>query len=184
VILHRCFAWDRRAVPDREGGPLWLATAYQGGGRHDNPDVFGCLYLAGSAASALVEQLAPFRGNVLRPEFLVRRGLPLGLAQIELDDAAELVDLDDPAVLVSNALRPSEVATRRREITQPQALELYRRHERAAGLRWWSTFEALWTNVTLFDRAAALLRLVDVRRVDINDEAVREAADLLGLAPA
>lgn len=182
MILHRCFAWDRRVAPDQEGGPLWLATAYQGGGRHDNPDTFGCLYLAAAAASALVEQLAPLRGNVLRPDFLVRRGLPLGLAAIELDHGAELIDLDDPAVLSANDLRPSQVATRRREITQPQALELYRRHERVAGLRWWSTFEALWTNVTLFDRAAPLLRLVDVRRVDINDEALREAADFLGLA--
>jgi RES domain len=183
VILHRCFAWDRRAAPDQEGGPLWLATAYQGGGRHDNPESFGCLYLATSAPSALVEQLAPFRGSVLRPEFLVRRGLPLGLAEIELADDAELLDLDDPGTLRANALRPSQVATRRREVTQPQALELYRRHERAAGLRWWSTFESLWTNVTLFDRAAPLLRLVDVRRVDVNDQALREAADLLGLAP-
>ena len=182
MILHRCFAWDRRAAPDQEGGPLWLATAYQGGGRHDNPDVFGCVYLTESAASAVVEQLASFRGNVLRPEFLVRRGLPLGLAAIELDDGAELLDLDDPAVLSGNDLRPSQIATRRREITQPQALDLYRRHERAAGLRWWSTFEALWTNVTLFERGAPLLRLVDIRRVDINDEALREAADLLGLA--
>lgn len=184
MILHRCFAWDRRVAPDQEGGPLWIATAYQGGGRHDNPDVFGCLYVATSAASGLVEQLAPFRGNVLRPEFLVRRGLPLAVAEIELDDAAELVDLDEPEVLRANELRPSLVATRRREITQPQALELYRRHGRSAGLRWWSTFEALWTNVTLFDRAAPLLRLVDVRRVDINDAVLREAADLLGLAPA
>lgn len=184
MILHRCFAWDRGAAPDREGGPLFVARAYQGGGRHDNPDVFGCVYLATSAVSALVEQLAPFRGNVLRPEFLVRRGLPLAVADLDLDDAAELLDLDEPAVLSENALRPSRVATRRREVTQPQALELYRRHERAAGLRWWSTFEALWTNVTLFDRATPRLRLLGVRRVDVNDEHMREAADLLGLAPA
>ena len=67
-------------------------------------------------------------------------------------------------------------------MTQPQALAFYRGG--ATGLRWWSTFESLWTNVTLFDRAAPRLRLGSVRRVHAEDPAVREAAELLGIAPA
>jgi hypothetical protein len=182
VILRRCFAWDRAAAPTEEGGALWFPRVYQGDGRHDNPDAYGCLYVAEEAVSAIVEQLARFRGSVLVPEILVRRGLPLGVASLELDDGAPVVDLDRPAVLEEHGLRPSRVATRHREVTQPQALALY--HGGAAGLRWWSTFEASWANVTLFDRATPRLHLVDVRGVGVDDPAVREAADLLGIAPA
>jgi hypothetical protein len=184
VILHRCFAWNSSARSRRPGSALWFARAYQGDGRHDNPDEYGCLYLAEVEVSAVVEQLAPFRSQRLIPELLVRRRLPLALAAIELPDEAVLVDLDDPPTLTRHDLRPSRVATRRREVTQPGALKLYRAEPEAAGLRWWSTYEALWANVTVFDRAAALLRSREVRRLDLVDPAVVEAADLLGLASA
>ena len=182
MILHRCFAWDRRVGPDAEGGPLWFARAYQGDGRHDNPEVYGCLYLAIHAVSAVVEQLARFRGSVLVPQILLRRRIPLALATLELDDRAVLVDLDDPNVLAAHALRPSTVATRTRRVTRPQALGLYQ--QGADGIRWWSTFESLWTNVTVFDRTVERLRLGTVRRLSVDDVAVREAADFLGIAPA
>jgi hypothetical protein len=48
-------------------------------------------------------------------------------------------------------------------------------------LRWWSTFESLWANVTLFDRAAPALQLASVRVLDLEDEAIVTAADVLGL---
>jgi RES domain len=181
VILHRCFAWSERARVDREGGALWFPRSFQGDGRHDNPLVYGCLYLADSELSAVVEQLARFRGRPLRAELLRRRGLPLALAAIELSDRAQVIDLDDPQVLSEHELRPSLVATRSRQMTQPQALALYRRHRFAAGLRWWSVFEALWANVTVFDRASSRLTVCEVRRADLDDPAVVEAAELLGI---
>jgi hypothetical protein len=111
---------------------------------------------------------------------LRRRGLPLGLARLELDDGARLVDLDRPEVLAAERLRPSLVATRRRDLTQPQALAV---HDAGAdGIRWWSTFESLWLNVTLFERAAPRLRLADVGELAPGDPAAREAFDLLGIA--
>jgi len=182
VILHRCFAWSERVRHDREGGALWFPRAFQGDGRHDNPSVYGCLYLADREVSAVVEQLARFRGRPLRPELLRRRGLPLALAAIQLPDRAQVIDLDEPEVLAAHELRPSLVATRSRDVTQPQALALHRRHRFAAGLRWWSVFEALWANVTIFERAASRLTLLDVRRLELDDPALVEAADLLGLA--
>ena len=111
---------------------------------------------------------------------LVRRGLPLARAAIELSDDAEEVDLDDPMVLRRRRLRPSLVATRDRAITQPQALGVYRETE-AAGIRWWSIFESLWTNYTLFDRAVERLKIDNVRILLLEDSAVVEAADYLGL---
>jgi RES domain-containing protein len=183
VILHRCFAWDERAAADGPDGPLWFPRIFQGEGRHDNPERYGCLYLSVSALSTVVEQLARFRGQRLLPSLLLRRGLPLALADLELDNDAELVDLDDPVVLRGQRLRPSQIATRERTITQPQALRLHDRHRQAAGLRWWSTYEALWINVTLFDRAASRLRVRSVRALTVADPAVVEAADFFGLRP-
>jgi RES domain len=182
VTLYRCFAWDRRAAATAGGGALWVARDFQGDGRHDNPDHYGCLYVTVDARSALVEQLARFRGNVLVPGMLRRRGLPLALATLDLDARARLVDLDDPGVLAARALRPSLVATRQRTLTQPQALAI---HESGAdGIRWWSTFESLWGNVTLFDRGAKRLRLVGVSALRLQEATVREALELLGIATA
>jgi len=181
VILYRCFAWDDRAGQADPDGPLWFPRMYQGDGRHDNPDIYGCLYVSAAALSTVVEQLARFRGQRLTPPMLRRRGLPLALADLELADRAELLDLDDPAVLGRERLRPSLVATRHRDVTQPQARSLFERNRRAAGLRWWSVFEAQWTNVTLFDRATSLLRVQSVRALTIDDPAVVEAADFFAL---
>jgi hypothetical protein len=180
LILHRCFAWNERARPDQPDSPLWFPRVFQGDGRHDNPDAYGCLYLTDRASSGVVEQLARFRGQRLIEPMLVRRELPLALAAIELPDDAALIDLDDPVVLRRRRLRPSLVATRERSLTQPQALAAHRDTE-AAGLRWWSIFESLWANFTLFDRAGPRLTLQDVRTLTLEDGAVVEAADYLGL---
>jgi hypothetical protein len=181
VILHRCFAWNQAARDDHRDGPLWFPRVFQGEGRHDNPEAYGCLYLADRPVSCVVEQLAAFRGQRLVPSLLRRRGLPLALAEIELDAAATLIDLDEPAVLRREHLRPSRVATRDRSVTQPQALALHRAHREAAGLKWWSTWEALWANVTLFDRAAPLLDLAGVHELTLDDPVVLDAAEFFGL---
>jgi hypothetical protein len=181
VRTYRAFAWDRSARPDEPDGPLWFPQVFQGEGRHDNPDDYGCLYLADRPVSCVAEQLAAFRGQRLTPSLLRRRGLPLALAAIDVEDDVEIIDLDDPVVLRRERLRPSAVASRRREITQPQALQLYRRHPRAAGLRWWSMWESQWINFTVFDRAAPRLRVQDVSELTLDHPAVAEAAGLFGL---
>jgi hypothetical protein len=181
VILYRCFAWDGRAGDAGPDGPLWFPRIYQGDGRHDNPERYGCLYLSASDLSTVVEQLARFRGQRLLPSLLRRRGLPLAIADLELDDDAELIDLDDPVVLRRERLRPSLIATRDRRTTQAQALALHDRHVNAAGVRWWSTYEATWINVTLFERAATRIRVRSVRPLTLEDPIVVEAADFFGL---
>jgi hypothetical protein len=133
--------------------------------------------------AAVVEQLARFRSQRLLPSFLRRRGLPLALSEIELSDRAALVDLDAPAVLGRERLRPSLVATRTRHLTQGQALALYRQDPPAAGLRWWSLYESLWTNVTLFQRSAALVTLRAVTPLTLDSAPVQAAAEWLGLLP-
>jgi len=181
MILYRCFAWNQRAKTDEPDGVLWFPRVFQGEGRHDNPDLYGCLYLTKERTSAVVEQLARFRGRPLIPEMLLRRSLPLAVATIELAEEVEIRDLDEPRVLARESLRPSLVATRARAVTQPWAHALYRRRSRVAGIAWWSTFESLWANVTVFDRARRYLEPLEIRELNVTDEAVLEAASFLGI---
>jgi hypothetical protein len=184
VRLWRALPFDRDAAPDQPGGPLWFPRDQQGYGRHDNPDLYGCLYVAEDAVSAVAEPLAAFRGTGrLTGAMLTHLGRPLALAELALAEAAIAVDLDDPDVLAAEQLRPSRLATRSRPVTQRVAADLFDAHPDAVGLRWWSTLEASWINWTLFDRASARLRLVDVAELRLDDAVVREAALLLGLAP-
>ncbi len=174
---------DRRTAADEPGGALWWPRVLQGAGRHDNPDLYGCMYVSETPVSAVAEVLAPFRGTgELVPEMLVRGDRQLALAGLSLDRGAEaLVDLDDGEVLAAESLRPSQVATGHRLRTQAWARGLHVDHPNAAGLRWWSTLEAGWINVTLFDRAAPGLAVAELRTLDADDDAVAEAAAFLGL---
>ncbi len=183
MTLYRCFASDQAAAEDAPDTARWCPRPFQGEGRHDNPDVYGCLYLSERSLSCVAEQFAAFRGQRLIASMLLRRGLPLALARFELSEPALLLDLDDPDVLKRVKLRPSLVATRDRSITQPQALAAYRQRPRVPGLSWWSTWEAQWRNVTLFDRAVRHLRVQQVDVLTLTHPAVQEAADWFGLRP-
>ena len=50
-----------------------------------------------------------------------------------------------------------------------------------AALKWWSTFEASWAQLTVFDRAATQLDLVTVGELTVGVPEVIEAATFLGL---
>ena len=183
MIVWRVLPVDPAAASDAAGGPLWFPRELQGAARHDNPGAYGCLYVAHEAASAVAEALAPFRGRgALTPAMLERAGRRLSLLTLELREPAGLLDLDEPQTLAAEALRPSNVATRVRQRTQRDALRLYESHRRATGLRWWSTIEASWINVTVFDRARRRLRMRSVELLSADHEAVRAAAGELGLA--
>lgn len=181
MIVHRALPWHPGATHEEPGGALWFPRQFQGSGRHDNPDLYGCLYVTETPVAAIAERLAPFRGTAaLRPELLRQAGRPLALATIELAESAPLIDLDDPRTLVRERLRPSTVATRDRSMTQAYAAELHERH-RAVGLRWWSTLESTWANLTLFDRGASLLSASAVRPLAVGDPDLQAAAEALGL---
>ena len=183
MIVWRVLPVDPAAARDAAGGPLWFPREHQGAARHDNPAAYGCLYVAEAPVSAVAEALAPFRGRgALTAAMLERAGRELSLVTIELRDPDGLLDLDEPATLVTEGLRPSQVATRTRTTTQRDALRLFEGHREATGLRWWSTIEASWINVTLFDRARRRLRMRSVEVLDLDHGAVRAAATAIGLA--
>lgn len=182
MIAYRVFPWDPSAARSRPGGALWIPREQQGGGRHDNPSRYGCLYASESEAGVIAESLARFQNaGPLTPGALRRDGLALAVARLELPDDVEIIDLDSPRVLTREKLRPSQVATRQRPRTQAYASALYARHADAVALRWWSTLEASWLNLTIFGRGRMRIRLREVRAVQFDDPAFREAADVLGL---
>jgi hypothetical protein len=182
VILWRVLPWDPAARPRDQGGPLYIPRPFQGRGRHDNPARYGCLYASVAAKAAVAEILVQFRGEPLSEGLLDIHGTRLAVIPLDLADDAALIDLDEPRVLQRERLRPSMVATHERGSTQAYAERVFDDHPEAAGVRWWSTIESTWINVTLFDRALRGMRAGDAEPLTLDHAAVVEAAELLGLA--
>ena len=180
-MLFRVFPSIPGSRPNDPGGPLYVPLFDQGGGRHDNPDHYGVLYLSRAQASPVAEKLRDYRGRGLADTDLFDEGSRLVLARIEDDALTALIDLDDPANLGARGLRPSVVATRQRKPTRRMALHIY--EEGVAGFEWWSTIEASWINVTLFDdRVAGRLTVVgEPEPLTVDHPAVREAAEAVGV---
>jgi hypothetical protein len=180
-MLYRCHPLDPRARPTDEGGSLHVPRPLQGGGRHDNPDRYGALYTSRSPASVIAEVLRYLRRHTVTEIDLSSDGRPLVLAALDESRLDDLVDLDDPRTLVVRDLRPSRVATGNRRPTRHMALALY--DEGIVGFEWWSTIEASWINVTLFeDRAVERLSVVsDPEPLTLDHPAVREAAEAVGV---
>ena len=151
--LFRVFDWDGASVGRAHGGPLFVARARQGPGRHDAPARYGAWYCSRLAVSAIAECIQSLRGHVLADaDFQRVGGITKAIVGLRLDEGLEIVDLDDPSELAARRIRPSQVATLRRQVTQTIAASLF--EEGAVGLAWWSTLEAEWTNVTLFHERA------------------------------
>lgn len=180
--LWRVFPWDAEAMAESRGHPLWIPRALQGAGRHDNPELYGVLYLSESAAAAVAETIAHLRGQVLEDADLERGGLRLALVGLDASVEGRLWDLDEPRVLVERRLRPSLVATRQRQMTRRWAADLFRARPRRDGIRWWSTLEAAWLHVTLFDRALPRIGPAGpAEPLRTTHATVRQAADAVGV---
>lgn len=175
-MLYRVFVRDPDTVPR----PLAVRRDLQGTGRHDDPDLYGAIYLARDPISAVGERIQGFRGMTLQATDLTRpNGRRLALASLDDSSLTEFIDLDDPPTLVHLRRGPSGIATGNRQVTQALARELFA--SGATGLSWWSTLEASWINVTLFDVRLAIDTVVDVTPLTLSHESVRAAADRLGI---
>jgi len=180
-MLYRLFPRDPEARSSDPGGALYVARALQGDGRHDAPDRYGALYLSRSPTSAVAELLRVYRRQQLTARDLLESGRTYAFAAFDDAGLPDLVDLDEPEVLVEWALRPSMIATRDREATQAIAVIAF--EEGAPGLTWWSTIEASWINVTLFaERVGGHLELIgEPEPIGLGHPAVREAAEAVGV---
>jgi hypothetical protein len=182
VRLYRVFEWDGTTLGRGPGGPFHVARAQQGPGRHDAPALYGAWYCSRAAIGAVAECIQVFRGQTLDDQDLQRRdGLRKALVAFDADDGLPVVDLDDAGALLRRRLRPSQVATRRREITQRTARAIF--EEGAAGIGWWSVLDADWAHVTLFhERARARVSVSSPPEwLSVTQPVVREAAARLGV---
>lgn len=96
---------------------------------------------------------------------------------VEYEIPATLCDLDDPACLVELGLRPSDVVTNDRDVTQRWSRRLY---EKGAfdGVSWWSRRDARWTSCGVWSYGDARIEDVTVL-YDLDHPAVVEAAAVL-----
>ena len=150
-----------------------------GSARIDNPDRYDTLYVSDAAAGAVAEAFG-WRPVWAEP---MLRGRPTmvgsvqALVEYEADDAALTVcDLDDAERLVVLALRPSQVVTRDRAVTQAWAARIFDGGG-FAGVRWWSYYDPQWGSLGLWDVSALKVREVTVLTLD--HLAVVEAAAVL-----
>ncbi|HXG88725.1 MAG TPA: RES family NAD+ phosphorylase [Vicinamibacterales bacterium] len=180
--LFRVFHWDGTSQGGEGGGPLFVPRIHQGAGRHDAPDRYAAWYATRQAVGAIAERIQHLRGQALTNADCRRMGrVSLAIVGLRLDTSLAVVDLDHPRQLIKRHLRPSRVATRRRRETQAIARRIF--DEGAAGMSWWSTLDADWTNVTLFyERVVKHVAIsTPPRKLTIEMPEVAEAADHLGV---
>jgi hypothetical protein len=186
-VLYRVYRALPGASPNARGGPLFVARERQGAGRHDSPARYGAFYASWSAEGAVAEAVQAFRGREIADDDLeLADGSWLTLAAYDDTALGPLADLDEPAVLLAEGWRPSEVASRDRVVTQAMAVSIHAAG--GLGLSWWSTLDSRWTNVTLFAERTVmqdvLVLAVSPERLDVGHPALTAAAEhlVIGLA--
>lgn len=156
--------------------PLFV-PASTGSSRVDNPDRYRVLYVGDSAAGAVAEAFGwrpVWDQSMLRG----RPGVPVSsqaLVEYEADELS-VCDLDDAQRLVVLALRPSQVVTRDRAVTQAWAARVFDGGG-FAGVRWWSYYDPQWGSLGIWDVSG--LRVREVTVLTLDHPAVIEAAAVL-----
>ena len=176
--LYRVLPYLPSARSGTPGHPSF-APRSTGRSRVDNPGLYEVLYLGDTAAGAIAEAF----GNQRTWDAGLFRGTPalLGsmraLVTYDLDDGAAVCDMDDAGRLVGLGLRPSQVVTRERAVTQGWAARIFERRE-FVGVRWWSYYDPQWGSFGLWDTSG--LRVAGAEVLDSLDHpAFVEAADVL-----
>ena len=103
-------------------------------------------------------------------------GATRSLGRYNLADGAKILDLDDVDALRALGLRPSEVVTPDRSVTQRWAKRVFD-ERRWDGVRWWSYYDARWYSYALWDRRE--LSVISVELLSLEHVAVAEAANVL-----
>lgn len=175
--LYRVLPYLGSARPGEPGHPLFVPPS-SGSARVDNPGVYDTLYAGDDPAGAVAEAF----GWATTWQSALLRGPPSlpasvrALATYEFAASTVLCDLDDAPRLVQLALRPSQVITRDRGVTQAWALTLFGRGE-FAGVRWWSYYDSGWGSFGLWDTAT--LAVTQVSELTLDHPAVIEAAHVI-----
>ncbi|HEY2476337.1 MAG TPA: RES domain-containing protein [Candidatus Cybelea sp.] len=172
--LYRVFPFNADAKSSEPGGALFVP--HHGAGRIANPKLYNELYLSSTAVGALSEAFG--RLDTWTDSMLALHGRPYALATYELRDGhAVICELDDAERLLAYNLRPSEVVTRDRSVTQAWAARIYH-SGKWAGIAWWSRYDSRWCSLGLWNRKHLRLR-GRPELLTIRHAALQEAAALL-----
>lgn len=177
--LHRVFPLLATAAEGEPGHALYVPEP-SGAGRVDNPSRYRTLYFSDTPAGAVVEAFGGLK--IWIAQMFVRPDLPgsvRALATYDVSDDLRIFDLDDAAALDSLGLRPSQVVTREREVTQRWALAIYEQGK-WGGVRWWSYYDPRWYSYAVWDIEALASTIVAVQPLTLDSAAVAEAAEILG----
>lgn len=179
MIAYRVFPYLASAAADEPGGALYVPPG--GKNRADSPNgSYRCLYLGDSASGAIAESFGRFaswdRALIeADPALPTIAGTRFALAEYEI--AESICDLDDARRLVDLRLRPSEVVTRDRSVTQRWASYLHA-SRRYSGVAWWSYYDAGWKSLAIWDVQRVRL-LSSPRILTIADSDVVHAASII-----
>lgn len=169
--------------PDRPGHPAYLHRPAQGRGRLDNREIYDVWYLALTQSGAIGETF--FSIPVWKDEmFLFGDSIPgarYALHRFSIEDECPIIDLDDSQTLVDYGLRPTQIVTPNRSLSQRWALKLYEDKNPSSGyawhgIRWWSRTHSDWPVLGLF---RCIPEYIDTEHLSIKHPAVRDAAAVL-----
>lgn len=179
MLLYRTFAYLDTAKPGESGHADYLHRP-QGRHRLDNPLQYDVWYLADSPSGAVGEtfgDLPRWKASMLPVPAV--RGSVRALGTYEIPDNLALLDLDDGHNLAARGLRPTQVVTRVRPVTQAWALRVFDERDAAtgerlwAGVRWWSYHRPTWPIYGVWGCTPVN---VDVQELTMSHPAVRDAA--------
>ena len=180
MLLYRVVPVAAGAKSGEPGHPEYLHRP-QGGGRLDNPAHYDLYYLSATESGAVGESLAKFRqwtDSIF--DFKKVPGATLSLCTFVVPDGTRMIDMDDSRTLMAMGLRPTQVVTLNRAVTQSWALRVWEEHDHAGrkwdGIRWWSRHHTEWAVMGLWN---ATLTLDKVEPLDLSHRAVRDAAETL-----
>lgn len=175
--LHRVHPWVEGAAPEEPYGALFIPPG-QGSGRWDNPDLYELRYFSTTAEGAIAETfgaLGTWSAQMLAVPS--RSGAVRALSTYEIPDGSRLADLADPQELVDLRIpRVTHVVERNTRRTQRLAARMFEGGE-LDGITWWSYYHPSITLVATW--LGEGVDHVSTVPLDIEDEAVREAAALI-----
>jgi len=174
MLLYRVFPYRAASNEGEAGHPLYLHTP-QGAGRLDNPDHYLVRYFAYSVEGAVAETFGGLtRWTSAMFAFPGLAGGERALGAYTLPDETPILDLDDAHALVERGLRPTQIVSRDRTLTQAWALRISQEPAGWAGVKWWSSYRPHWSILGLWNDAG--LEVLAVTPLAIDHPGVIEAA--------
>lgn len=181
--LYRVIPYDRAALIGAPGHPLFIPPATKLN-RLDSPNGhYKVFYAAGAPESAIAEAFGvydPWDAALFEsvPASIVvpNSFWALGIYDIDVTrlDVGAVRNLDDASYLSRIGLRPSQVVTRSRDVTQAWAEKIYT-SEDVSGVAWWSYYCPEWLVYGIW-KPESLRIIGSPRRLTLSDCDVITAA--------